>query len=71
MCDAIGEGLNERALDKDKRLEDEVDEVLDDDTKNVADDENNKPSRNSDGRRRRIGDTDRDEGRRRVARVKK
>jgi hypothetical protein len=71
MCDAIGEGLNERALDKDKRLEDEVDDVLDNDAKNTVDDEDNKPSRNSEGRRRRIGETDRDEGRRRVARVKK
>lgn len=70
MCDAIQEGLNEKALDKDKRLEDEVDEVLENEDRDL-DDDDNKPSRNSDGRRRRIGENDGgDEGRRKVVRKK-
>ena len=69
MCDAIQEGLNEKALDKDKQLEDEVDEVSDNETRD-SDDDDNKPSRNNEGRRRRIGENDGEEGRRRVVRKK-
>ncbi len=70
MCDAIQEGLNEKALDKDKRLEDEVDEALENEARNLDDDDDNKSSRNSEGRRRRIGESNGEEGRRRIARKK-
>ena len=55
MCDAIQEGLNEIVLDKDKRIEEEVDDIEDDEMKRFRDNDD-KPARNSDGRRRRIGD---------------
>ena len=70
MCDAIQEGLNEKALDKDKRLEDEVDEASENEARKLDDDDDNKPSRNSEGRRKRIGESDGEEGRRRIARKK-
>ena len=69
MCDAIQAGLNEKILDKDKQEEDE-DEILDDDANEMYGDQNNKPTRNSEGRRKRIGENDGDEGRRRVVRKK-
>lgn len=69
MCDAIQEGLNEKALDKDKRLEDEVDDTLENEARNL-DDGDDKPSRNSEGRRKRIGESEGEESRRRIARKK-
>ena len=66
MCDAIQEGLNERALDNDKQ-DDEDDDFLDNDAKEMDNDDDNKPVRNSDGRRRRIGENnDGEEGRKRI-----
>jgi len=69
MCDAIQEGLNERALDNDKQ-DDEDDDFSDDDEKDTNNDDD-RPARNSDGRRRRIGENnDGEEGRKRVVRKK-
>ena len=72
MCNAIQEGINERALDKDKMEED-----IDDDFDNEENDQNeddDKPTRRGDGRRRRIGDNNNneggEEGRRRIVRKK-
>ena len=56
MCDAIQEGLNEQVLDKDKRLEEDIEEAEERDAKRFEDDDDNKPVRGSDGRRRRIGE---------------
>ena len=57
MCDAIQEGLNERALmSKDKKLEEEVDNDIEDDSMKHFTDTDDRPARNSDGRRRRIGE---------------
>jgi small subunit ribosomal protein S2 len=57
ICDAIQEGLNEKALskEKDRKHEDEADG---DETeeKGGLDDDDDKSSRGSDGRRKRIGD---------------
>ncbi|MDR1180729.1 MAG: 30S ribosomal protein S2 [Bacteroidales bacterium] len=72
MCDAIQEGLNERELssDKNKKTEEDVEEQEKNKAKNVEDDEE-KPVRNSDGRRRRIGDTPKEgDNRRRIYRKK-
>ena len=55
MCDAIQEGLNEQVLDKDKRLEEELDEAEERESKRFEDDDD-RPARGSDGRRRRIGE---------------
>jgi len=72
MCNAIQEGVNERALNKDKMEED-----IDDDFDNEENDQNeddDKPTRRGDGRRRRIGDNNNneggEEGRRRIVRKK-
>jgi len=65
MCDAIVEGVNERALDKDKNLEKEIEDAEEREVKQFEDDEDNKPVRGSDGRRRRIGDTGGDDNRQR------
>ena len=54
MCDYIQEGLNERLLDKDKKEEEEVA-----DDSSFAEVEDDRPARNG-GRRRRIGEEDRD-----------
>jgi hypothetical protein len=58
MCDFIQEGLNEKMLDKDKK---EVEEAVADDS-DFVEDEDDRPSRNG-GRRRRIGEEDREGGR--------
>ncbi len=55
MCDAIQEGLNEKALDKDKRLEEEIDEMDEHEMRDL-DDDDDKPARGNDGRRKRIGE---------------
>ena len=56
MCDAIQEGLNEGALDKNKRVvEDDVEDLDDDDMRNFNDIDD-RPARGTDGRRRRIGE---------------
>jgi small subunit ribosomal protein S2 len=52
MCDSIQEGLNEKILAGDKR-EERVENV---EEENLVEEENNKPFRNRDGRRRRIGE---------------
>jgi len=62
MCDAIQEGLNEQVLDKDKRLEEDIEEAEEKEAKKF-DDDDDKPVRGSDGRRRRIGDNMGDDGR--------
>jgi small subunit ribosomal protein S2 len=64
MCDAIQEGISERVLDKDKRLEEEIEEAEEREEKKFEDDDD-KPVRDSDGRRRRIGDTGNDDRQRR------
>ena len=58
MCDFIQEGLNEKMLDKDKKEEEDI--VADEERGNEVEEE--KPIRIG-GRRRRIGDEDREEGR--------
>lgn len=57
MCDAIQEGLTERALSKDKEEVEEVEEV-------EEADENKEDERGRNGRRRRIGEKDGNEDRR-------
>ncbi|MDR0603080.1 MAG: 30S ribosomal protein S2 [Bacteroidales bacterium] len=56
MCDAIQEGLNEKALstDKDKKQEDDAEDVEVTETKST-DEDDDKSAKTSDGRRRRIG----------------
>ena len=57
MCDAIQEGLTERALSKDKEEEEEVEEV-------EEVEETKEEERGRNGRRRRIGEKDGDDDRR-------
>ena len=64
MCDAIQEGVSEQVLDKDKRLEEDLDDADERNMKNLEDDDD-KPVRGSDGRRRRIGEGGGDDGRQR------
>lgn len=56
ICDAIQEGLNEKALsaDKDKKQEEDVEDVEIKKTK-TTDEDDDKPEKTSDGRRKRIG----------------
>jgi small subunit ribosomal protein S2 len=66
ICDAIQEGLNEKALflDKNQKSEEEMNETEEKKVKG-SDDEDDKPVRGSDGRRKRIGEnTSSKEGRR-------
>jgi len=65
MCDAIQEGLNEQVLDKDKRLEEDIEEAEERDMKKFEEDDDNKPIRGSDGRRKRIGENAGDDRQRR------
>jgi len=62
MCDAIQEGLNEQVLDKDKRLEEDIEEAEERETKKFEEDDD-RPARGIDGRRRRIGETAGEDGR--------
>jgi small subunit ribosomal protein S2 len=64
MCDAIQEGVNEQVLDKDKRLEEDIEDAEERELKKFEDDDD-KPVRGSDGRRRRIGETAGDDRQRR------
>ncbi|MDR1459009.1 MAG: 30S ribosomal protein S2 [Bacteroidales bacterium] len=67
MCDAIQEGLNERTLSMDKNKEEEEDQAKK--ANKNFDEEEDKPVRSSDGRRRRIGESNQKEGENRPRRV--
>ena len=71
MCDAISEGVKEQVFDKDKRLEDDLNDAENQDKKFEEDDD--RPARGIDGRRRRIGENsgrDDNRGDRRMIRKK-